>query len=315
MTLFVAIVALVIEQFRPLDAGRWVDSPLAAWGGFLESRLNDGEYRQGAIAWCIAVALPALAVQALYIALLWLQPLLAVMLGIGILYLTMGFRQFSHFFTDIHLALRLGELDRARSLLGQWRQASSDRLSSGEIARLSIEEALVGSHRHVFGPLACFALVGPGGALLYRLSAFFARHWNGGGNDPAAPRAGHFGDFAGKAFGWIDWLPVRLSAAGFAIVGDFEDAVFCWRSQSANWSDASAGILIASGAGAIGVRLGQPIHGDLGIGEPDLGDRPEMGMGDEADADYMQSTIGLVWRTLLLGLMVLALVWVSGWVG
>ena len=315
MSFFAVLFALLIEQLKPLPRDNRIHHLLVSWVGWTSRNFDAGKPHHQIVVWCVAVLSPALAVGLVYVAVREFSLLLALAFDVGLLYLTLGFRQFSHFFTDIHLALRLGELDRARSLLGQWRQASSDRLSSGEIARLSIEEALVGSHRHVFGPLACFALVGPGGALLYRLSAFFARHWNGGGNDPAAPRAGHFGDFAGKAFGWIDWLPVRLSAAGFAIVGDFEDAVFCWRSQSANWSDASAGILIASGAGAIGVRLGQPIHGDLGIGEPDLGDRPEMGMGDEADADYMQSTIGLVWRTLLLGLMVLALVWVSGWVG
>jgi len=309
VSLFVAVIALIIEQFRPLAAARWVDAPLAGLAEFLESRLNDGQYRQGVIAWCLAVALPAAVVQGIYLALLWLQPFLALLFGIAVLYVTMGFRQFSHFFTDIHLALRMGELDHARALLGQWRGSVADRLSSNEIARLSIEQALVASHRHVYAPLACFALIGPGGALLYRLAAFFAACWSMR-SDPATLAVGRFSEFSRHAFAIIDWLPVRLSAAGFAVVGDFEDAVFCWRTQASGWPDASAGILIASGAGAIGVRLGQPVREGL-----DLGDRPELGLGEEADADYMQSTIGLVWRTLLLGLMVLALVWVSSWVG
>jgi adenosylcobinamide-phosphate synthase len=57
-----------------------------------------------------------------------------------------------------------------------------------------------------------------------------------------------------------------------------------------------------------------PVHDvmqDLG----EAGDRPELGLGEDADPDFMQSTIGLVWRSLVLGLAVLALVWVSGWVG
>lgn len=40
-----------------------------------------------------------------------------------------------------------------------------------------------------------------------------------------------------------------------------------------------------------------------------------MGVGDEADADFMQSTIGLIWRTLVLLCLVLALLGVAGWVG
>jgi membrane protein required for beta-lactamase induction len=33
----------------------------------------------------------------------------------------------------------------------------------------------------------------------------------------------------------IDWIPQRLTAFVFAVVGDFEDALFCWRSQAAQW--------------------------------------------------------------------------------
>jgi adenosylcobinamide-phosphate synthase len=43
-------------------------------------------------------------------------------------------------------------------------------------------------------------------------------------------------------------------------------------------------------------------------------DRPILGTGDDADADFMQSTIGLVWRTLVLGVLLIALFWVASWV-
>ena len=52
-----------------------------------------------------------------------------------------------------------------------------------------------------------------------------------------------------------------------------------------------------------------PVHDviqDMG----EVGDRPELGLGEDADPDFMQSTIGLVWRSLVLGLAGLALVWV-----
>jgi adenosylcobinamide-phosphate synthase len=57
-----------------------------------------------------------------------------------------------------------------------------------------------------------------------------------------------------------------------------------------------------------------PVHDVMqDVGEP--GDRPELGLGEDADPEFRQSTIGLVWRSLVLGLAVLALVWISGWVG
>lgn len=189
-----------------------------------------------------------------FVALFALNPLFGIAWNVLILYLTMGFRQFSHFYTDIQLALRMGDLPRARALLAEWRGRSADSLSSSDVARLSIEEALVGSHRHVFGVLLWFVLLpGPCGAVLYRASAVFAEHWGRRGDDPVH---GDFGCFAQQAFDFIDWLPLRATAAAFAVVGDFEDAVYCWRTQAAKWPDDGVGIVLASGAGALGFASG-----------------------------------------------------------
>src|SRR5207245_1128446 len=84
---------------------------------------------------------------------------------------------------------------------------------------------LLASHRHVFGVLLWYVLLpGPSGAILYRLAAFLAARWQG---------LGAFGRFAQQAFYVLDWPAVRLTAAAFAVVGDFEDAVYCWRTQAA----------------------------------------------------------------------------------
>ncbi len=306
MTLISIVVALLVEQARPLAVAR-VDAWLKAWADQLETRFNAGERRHGVAAWLIGAALPALLVLVVYVLAVWSNWLLAVLLGVGVLYLTTGFRQFSHYFTDIHLALRTGELDQARQLLGEWRGASAERLSSQEIARLAIEEALLASHRHVFAPLFWFAVLGPAGALLYRLARHLCYAWGDEGRR-GQPEAGEFGNFSRSVFALIDWLPVRLTAASFAVVGDFEDAIFCWRSQASRWPEEASGILLTAGAGALGVRLGMPIHA---VG--DLDDRPELGVGEEADPDLMQSTIGLVWRTLVMALLLLALLGVASW--
>jgi adenosylcobinamide-phosphate synthase len=141
---------------------------------------------------------------------------------------------------------------------------------------------------------------------MYRLSYYLYRQW--GLRQDA--EFGAFGRFARRAFEVIDWLPVRVTATAFAIVGDFEDAVYCWRTQAARWADRAAGILLASGAGALGVRLGQPI-----VESGEMTERPELGLGEEADADFMQSGIGLVWRTLVLCLLLLTLLGVASWAG
>jgi adenosylcobinamide-phosphate synthase len=307
MTLLCLVVVLVLEQARPLDERKTLAAALRHYARFLEERFNDGQAHHGMIAWLLAVLPLSLASAALYFALMAVSPLLGFAWNVAVLYLTMGLRQFSHYYTDIHLALRMGETARARALLGEWRGRSADQLNATEIARLAMEEALVASHRHVFAVVVWFVLLpGPSGALMYRLAYYFARHW-GMRRDA---EFGAFGQFAEKAFAAIDWLPVRLTAAAFAVVGDFEDAVYCWRTQAARWPDEATGILLASGAGALGVRLGQPI-----VESGEVTERPELGLGEEADTDFMQSGIGLVWRTLVLCLLLLALLGVASWAG
>jgi adenosylcobinamide-phosphate synthase len=310
MTLISIVITLILEQLHALSVQSVVRGPVARMAAFLEDKFNDGGRSHGAIAWWLGAALPAAVVSLVHALLLYFQPLLAFPLGIGVLYLTMGFRQFSHFFTGIHRALRLGEVEQARQLLAQWRGRSGDRLTTSEIARLAIEQALLASHRHVFAPVLWFAVLGPAGALLYRLAHSFDELWGERGE----MEFGQFGEFAHQAFVLIDWLPLRVTAASFAVVGDFEDAVHCWRTQADRWPNGGSGILLASGAGALGVRLGMPVH-DVIQDTGDASDRPELGLGEDADPDFMQSTIGLVWRSLVLGLAMLALVWISSWVG
>lgn len=305
MTLFSLIFALLAEQLRPLSANCSLLGPLRSLSATLLFRFKAGAAGMRRLSW-ILVVVSASFLSAVAYYLLWeLQPVLAFAFNIVVLYLTMGFRHQSQYFSDIHLALRMGEIERARTLLGEWRGAQYPLAEPDEVARLAIEQALVAAHRTVFGVAFWFVILpGPSGAVMYRLARFFADDW---GRRREAELA-DAGRFAQRAFQLIDFLPVRLTAASFSVVGDFEDAISCWRTQAVLWPEKSSAILIASGGGALGVKLGMPIHES---GE--IVDRPEMGQGDDANADHMQSTVGLIWRALLVCLFLLTLVSLAGW--
>lgn len=307
MSLLSLIAVFLIEQLQPLNYRRAIAEPLGAWADFIESSFNAGAWRHGVVAWCLAVLGPVLVVGVVYGVLYSLSPILAWVLNVGVLYLTMGFRQFSHHYTEIQLALRLGDLVRARQLLAEWQGRSTYDLGSEEIARLAIEGALAASHRHVFAVLLWFVLLpGPCGALLYRISAIVRDRWNAGG----AALPNEFPVFSRKVFGIIDWLPLRVTASAFAVVGDFEDAVYCWRTQPAQWPDRDLGIVLASGAGALGVQLGRPV-----VDGGEVSDRAELGLGDPPDVDFMQSAVGLVWRATVLWMLLLFLLGLASQVG
>jgi cobalamin biosynthesis protein CobD/CbiB len=297
MSVLAIIAALLLEQWRPLGERRSVAGVLAAWASWLEQSFNGGERRHGTVAWLVAVLPLVLATAVLNLLFDRIHVLLALAFNIAVLYLTLGFRQFSHHFTAIQLAIKSGDIERARAELEAWRGASGVVRSREEMIRLAIEEALLASHRNVFGVLLWYVLLGPAGAVLYRLAAYFAVRWKS---------LGAFGAFAQRAFHLLEWPAVRLTAAAFAVVGDFEDAIYCWRTQARSWPDPNAGVVLAAGAGAMGVRLGMPVQEIDGVVP-----RPELGIGEPADAAFLDSAVGLVWRALVVLVVLLIIVSVA----
>lgn len=305
MSLISLIAALLLEQWRPLSDRRNLLTPLSRYVMYLERQFNAGESHHGVIAWSLVIIPAVMCIWLVYWLANHVSPLAALVLNVLTLYVTMGFRQFSHYFTAIQLALKEDDLPRARQLLAEWRGHNCGNLGREEIVRLSIEGALTASHRHVFAVIFWFVLLpGPSGAVLYRLASFLDKAWGGGALGDA--ELGCFGKFAHNAFEFLDWLPVRVTAAAFAVVGDFEDAVYCWRTQAAKWNDRALGIVLATGAGALGVRLGMPLEMN---GEVE--DRPELGVGEYAESGFLDSTVGLVWRALVLYLLMLLIIGVA----
>jgi adenosylcobinamide-phosphate synthase len=307
MSFLSILFTLLIEQARPLTPRNAVHRWYVRYVNSLGSHFNAGEQDQGMVAWLLAVLPWVLVSGAIYYFLLDISIAAAFLWNVVVLYVTMGFRQFSHTFTEIVEALRLGEVDRARTLLGDFRGESAAEYTGTEIAKVTIEEGLINSHRHVFGVIFWFLILpGPCGAVLYRLAGMLEQKW---GARPVE-EYGEFGRFARRVFHYLDWIPVRLTAMSFAIAGDFEDAVYCWRSQATTWMNPEHGVVLASGAGALGVRLGETLHhhGTVSF-------RPELGLGDDADVNTMTSAVGLVWRALVIWMFILALMTVARWFG
>lgn len=294
MTFLSLVLALLLEQWRPLVDRRAVFAPVTGWADFIERKLNAGQTQEGLVGW-LAVVVPTVLITWFVYSLLYsITPLLGLAFNVGALYLTIGFRQESHYLTDINRALREGDLATARRLLGEYRGHDCGALTASDVARLTIEDALALSHRNVFGPVFWFVLLpGPTGPVLYRVARLLANHW-GTRQDPDF---GRFGEFSRTSFATLDWLPARATAVSFALVGDFADALDCWRAQANTWRDPVIGVVLASGAGAMRVRIGGAYpNGDY------VEERPELGTGETAEPVHLDATVGLIWRALVIWL-------------
>ena len=125
MTFLSLIGALLLEQWRPLRTGNRLYVAFARYVSRLGQNFNAGQYRDGVISWVLAVLPVALITFIVYSVSRHVNGLLALAWNIVVLYLALGFRQFSHFYNDVMLALRAGDLPRAREILTWWRGESA----------------------------------------------------------------------------------------------------------------------------------------------------------------------------------------------
>ncbi len=308
MAFFSILAAVVLENVRPQKRPLRHYQAYAAYTHWLESKINAGEFNHGVIAWAAAVVPLLFGVWLIGSMLASSSPVLAWGWNVAVLYFTLGFKYFSDDAEAIARLLRAGEIEQAQSHLTDWRRSDASSGDSAgftqdEISRVTIEQVIAASQRQMFGVLLWFALLsplGPVGAVLYRAASILARRW--------APTAGGFGDFARLAFHAINWLPARLTALTYAIAGDFEDAMYCWRTQAPSWPDPEEGVVLAAGAGAMGVRIGLPL---TAAGELEY--RPELGLNQAAEPDHIDSAVSMVWRGLTIWLIVGLLLLVAGW--
>ncbi|HZR03840.1 MAG TPA: CobD/CbiB family protein [Burkholderiales bacterium] len=308
MAFFTLLAALMLESTWHAPRADQLIILFDRYADRLAHDLNAGKAVHGVVGWLAAVCPWVFLSLVVFYALDVVSPVLSWIWTVALLYASLGFRSVVHGVRTIFESLRAGQLDEARASLSRWSGGTDlSSYAEPEIAKTTIETALTRVHRQVFGVIFWFVVLpGPAGAVLYRLAEETERLWAHGREEES--RA--FGTFAAKAFHTLDWLPVRLSAIGFAVAGNFEDAISTWRMQAQSWIDRTQGIVLASGAGALGVRLGGPLPASNGI---DF--RPELGDGGIADADYLQSTLSLLWRALIVWLVLLLLLTLARWVG
>ena len=320
MSFFAILFALLIEQARPLARSNPIHAGLRAWALSVSRNFDAGKAHHGWVAWSLAVLLPALITLAIHWLLMWgLGWPFAVLWSVAVLYVTLGFRQFSHHFTGIRDALEEGDEDAARERLAHWQQVDVGVLPRSEIVRHVIEYSVLAAHRHVFGVLAWFSVLaalglGPTGAVLYRLAEFVSRHWHPRRRAGSQPASASLQRACAQAWTVIDWLPARLTALSFAVVGSFEEAIEGWRFHAQRFPNDNDGVLLAATAGAINVRLGgqalkarpelqtpQGLETDADVGDSDAtpGRDPEVG--------HLRSVVGLVWRSVVVWMLLLAL--------
>lgn len=272
--------------------------PLVAFGniaGRIEQRLNGGGRgwrSHGVTAWLIAV----IPLTLLATVLSWL-PYIGWLVEVAALYCALGMRSLGEHVEPVAQALRRDDLAEARRRVGYLVSRQTSELDATEVARAATESVLENGSDAVFAAIFWFAVLGAPGVVLYRLSNTLDAMW-GYRNE----RFERFGWAAAKIDDVLNYIPARLVALTYAVLGQTRLALRCWRTQAPKWDSPNAGPVMAAGAGALGVELG-----GAAIYHGELHQRPQLGQGAPADADSIDRGWRLVQRGVWLWLLILCL--------
>jgi adenosylcobinamide-phosphate synthase len=136
----------------------------------------------------------------------------------------------------------------------------TEKMTTTDICKATVESILENGADAVFAPIFWFIVAGPTGAILYRLSNTLDAMW-GYKNQ----RFIHFGWAAARFDDVLNWIPARLTAFSYALLGRTTLAFTCWKNQAQLLDSPNAGPVMTAGAGALDIQLGGPAwyHGKL----------------------------------------------------
>jgi adenosylcobinamide-phosphate synthase len=304
MSLAFTVLAAVLLDKLLGEPRRW--HPLVGFGRlvqWLEHRLR--QHEEGASTYWIRI-------KGVFAVLLLLTPFTAAAFLVSriplwgslfdafMLYLAIGATSLKAHAQAVQQALSKQDIDDARYKVSMIVSRDTKSLEETDIARATVESVLENGSDAVFAAVFWFVLLGAPGAVLYRLSNTLDAMW-GYRNQ----RYYYFGWAAARWDDVMNWIPARLTALTYMVLGNAKQAWQCWRLQAPTWYSPNAGPVMASGAGALGVLLGgkASYHGTMK-------DRPVLGTGRAPNGADIERAIGLVNHGLWLWVGVLFL---GGW--
>lgn len=206
---------------------------------------GDGRFVRGMLAWCLLVLPVPLLVW-------WLVPQNLIWVSNGIaLYFALGSRALVEHGMRVHRALLARNMEEARLRVSYLVSRETAAMDEASVARAAVESILENGNDAIFGALFWCAIAGAPGVILFRLANTLDAMW-GYRNS----RFEYFGKFAARADDVLNYVPARLTALGYALLGHTRNALSCWRQQGGQWGSPNAGPVMASGAGSLNVCVG-----------------------------------------------------------
>lgn len=178
-------------------------------------------------------------------------PVVGDFFSIIILYGCLGLQSLHEHARAISKPLLAGDLTAARRTIAMIVSRDTDAMDETQITRATVESVLENGNDAVFATLFWFFVFGAPGAVLLRAANTLDAMWG-----YKTERYLHFGRFAARFDDVLNWLPARLTALSFALLGKTQCALHCWYTQASQCESPNGGAVMTAGAGALQITLG-----------------------------------------------------------
>ncbi|WP_153914579.1 adenosylcobinamide-phosphate synthase CbiB [Shewanella sp. TC10] len=168
-----------------------------------------------------------------------------------ILYLIIGGRSLQQHAEAISNAYLESGLDGARNKVAMIVSRDTSQMNEQQVVNATLESVLENANDAVFGALFWYVVGGLPAALLYRGCNTLDAMWG-----YKNTRFFHFGYVAAKIDDLMNYIPARLLACVFALLGQTKNAFNSWATLASKCVSPNGGVVMNSGAGALGIEIG-----------------------------------------------------------
>lgn len=289
--LIAVLLAILLDHLIPDRQGIKPFAWYRDWAESIEERFNGGKRMHGVGAVLLATLPIVVGVLLVHYILGQIGWILRLAFDVTVLYLCVDVHRLGKNASEISASLESGDLDDAEHKLRELTGKGVTEKTEASIARAAVEGVLKQGNSLIVSPIFWFIILGPFGAVLQRLSCILDSLWG-----HRYERFAEFGWAAARFDDLMGWIPARITALSYALMGSFEDALHCWRRRVGVWSDINSGPLLASGFGAMHMQICEATEDEYEERLSDLTVVP--------DAGHVHRAVALVWRVLLLWLVI-----------
>jgi len=303
MSLLAILTSLILEKLLPpmhrLRSFAWIES-YCQW---IHARLSS--HRHGISSLLIIILLPLIGIATVQYLLNDLLVFLGFIFSIIVLTYSLGpkdKRQRAHEYLD---AKERGDNDNAESILQDIVScATSAPLPEDKPSRTRalIECVLIQTHEQLLAILFWFVILGPMGAALYRLTVELQQAGQRSGKTVETDNA-EFRAAVARLHYLLAWIPSRLTALSYAVMGSFVHALHAW--QDAPFEETETNDDTNPQSHRLLLRIGQA--------SLQLDNHPPQD--DSQHNNAIRETLELCGRSLVAWITILALMTLAGWAG